>query len=359
MVALPLGIHGGYPTERAETPWPREHFEQGLTPPGVDLEPLFEELFVEQSPLGTTHAALIVHQGKIVAERYNGALGSFVGEPTPVEPSTPLLSWSMAKTMIGVVVGMLVTDGLLDLDAPAAVPEWSSPGDPRGAITLRNLMEMRDGLDFAEEYSDTEASDVIEMLYGSGQGDMAHFAADRELAATPGTRYNYSSGTTNIISRLCGDVLGGQDAMAEVLATRLFGPLSMRNTTPSFDDAGTFIASSFVHATAQDFARFGLLLCRGGVADGARLVPESWVDMFRTPVSIDDDDRFYYSSQCWVVGDDLGTFWASGFEGQMISVCPPLDLVVVRLGQTTDSETYRLKEWRNRVTDAFRASLSG
>ena len=125
---------------------------------------------------------------------------SFDRAPTPVTAETPLLSWSMAKSVLHAVVGLLVGEGRLDLDAPVDVPEWSEPGDLRHAITLRQLLAMRDGLDFVEDYVDDRVSDVIKMLFGEGQSDVAHFAADRGLAAPPGTRFNYSSGTSNIIS---------------------------------------------------------------------------------------------------------------------------------------------------------------
>jgi len=349
---LPPGVAGNY---RIEPPgsWPEDSWERADAPEGLGIEPLFDELFVDDGPLGTTHAALIILDGKIIAERYHGELGSFIGDPTPVTPSTPLLSWSMAKSILGIVVAQLVTEGVLDLDAPARVPEWANEGDPRGAITLRDLMEMRDGLAFAEEYTDAGASDVIEMLFGAGKSDMAHFAADRPLAHEPGSTFNYSSGTSNIIARIVGDALGGHDGMAAALAN-LFSALSMASATPTFDDVGTFVASSYVHATAEDYARFGLMLLQGGVANGTRLVPESWIDAIRTPVSYDEEDGTYYSRQFWVVGDDLGTFWCSGFEGQMISVCPPLDLLIVRLGQTPNDNTNLLKEWRNRVTASVR-----
>ncbi len=137
-----------------------------------------------------------------------GALEHFDRPPTPVTETTPLLSWSMAKSMLHAVVGLLVGDGRLDLDAPADVPEWSDPGDPRHAITLRQLLAMRDGLDWVEDYVDDRVSDVIQMLFGDGQADMAHFAADRPLAAPPGTRFNYSSGTSNIISGVVARTVG-------------------------------------------------------------------------------------------------------------------------------------------------------
>ena len=103
----------------------------------------------------------------------------------------------MAKSMLHAVVGMLADEGRLVLDAPAPVPLWQSPATPARDITLQHLLDMRDGLDFLEEYEDPEASDVLQMLFGRGQSDMAAFAADRPLAAPPGTRFNYSSGTSN------------------------------------------------------------------------------------------------------------------------------------------------------------------
>ena len=351
MSVLPEGVVGGYPAGPAELSWPIGDWPRGEA--SVDLGALLERALDPDGPLATSYAVVIVEGGRIVAEVYNGALGSFVDEPRPVEASTPLLSWSMAKSMLSIVVGSLIAEGRLELDAPAAVPEWSAPDDPRGQITLRDLLEMRDGLDFVEEYSDEGVSDVIEMLFGSGTADMAHFAADRPLAAPPGSRFNYSSGTTNIISRLVGDLLGGEDAMRAALDERLFGPLAMTSARPSFDEAGTFIASSYVHATAQDFARFGLMLCRGGMAGATRIVPTTYIDYLRRPRSIDEDDGFFYSAQFWVQGDEQGSFSCHGYEGQRIIAVPPLDLVIVRLGQTSSDFSSQLRAWEDDLIAAF------
>ena len=348
-ITPPAGVAGGYPTD---APWPVGGWS--VAEPPVDLAGLLDAAVDDEGPLATTHSVVVVHRGAIVAERYHGALGSFVADPTPVTAEVPMVSWSMAKTMLCVVVGMLVDEGRLDLDAPVAVPEWSAPGDPRGAITLRQLLAMRDGLAFTEDYVDSGVSDVIEMLFGSGKADMAHFAADRPLAAEPGTRYNYSSGTTNIISRIVGDVLGGGDAMAAFLDERLFGPCGMSTATPTFDEAGTFVASSYVHATARDFARFGLMLCRGGLAGGTRVVPEAWIDALRVPISLDPDDGRWYSLQTWLSGDELGTFWCNGFEGQRIVAVPPLDLVIVRTGATPAEQAPALDAWWQGIVDVFR-----
>jgi len=256
--------------------------------------------------------------------------------------------------MLHAVVGLVVGDGLLDLDAPADVPEWSDPDDPRHAITLRQLLAMRDGLDFTEDYVDDRESDVIEMLFGAGQADMAHFAAGRPLASPPDTRFNYSSGTSNIISGVVARAVGRGEPYARFLHGRLFGPLGMASADPEFDEAGTWVASSYVRATARDYARFGLLYLRDGMWDGVRILPPGWVDYARTWVSEDPEDASPYGAHWWgVAGDGLGTFRASGYEGQSITICPALDLIVVRLGKTPLEREPNLAPWRVGMVRAF------
>ena len=342
------------PAQPAGVDWPTEEWPTGEVSRGVDLDPLLDEVFDDGGPLARSFAVLVVHGGRLVAERYQGALEHFDRPPTPVTAETTLLSWSMAKSMLHAVVGMLVADGRLALDAPAAVPEWADPGDPRHAITLRQLLAMRDGLDFAEDYVDGELSDTIEMLFGAGQADMAHFAADRPLVAPPGTRFNYSSGTSNIISGIVARAVGPGESYARFLHGRLFGPLGMTSADPEFDEAGTWVASSSLYATARDYARFGLLYLRDGVWDGVRLLPAGWVDYGRTWVSEDPDDASPYGAHWWgVAGDTLGTFRASGYEGQSITLCPALDLMVVRLGKTPHEREPNLIPWRAAMVRAF------
>jgi CubicO group peptidase (beta-lactamase class C family) len=342
------------PSQPAGVDWPTEDWPEGALPAGVDLTRLLDEVFDDDGPLAQTFAVLVVHRGRIVAERYQGALDHFDRPPTPVSAETPLLSWSMAKSVLHAVVGLLVGDGRLDLDAPAAVPEWADRADPRHAITLRQLLAMRDGLDFVEDYVDGGVSDVIEMLFGRGQGDMAHFAADRPLAAPPGTRFNYSSGTSNIISGVVARTVGPGEPYARFLHSRLFGPLGMATADPEFDEAGTWVASSYLRTSARDYARFGLLYLRDGMWDGVRLLPAGWVDSARTWVSEDPEDASPYGAHWWgVAGDTLGTFRASGYEGQSITLCPSLDLMVVRLGKTPLAFEEHLVPWRSAMVDAF------
>jgi CubicO group peptidase (beta-lactamase class C family) len=336
------------PPQPDGVPWPSPGFDGwpvGPVEPAV--EALVGELFDDVERVGDTYAVVVVQGGRLRFERYGGALPSFEHEPTPVEPTTPLLSWSMAKSMTHAVAGLLVADGLLDLDGPAPVPEWA--GDERAAITLQHLLEMRSGLAWREDYADAGASDVIEMLFGSGRADTAAFAAGRALDAEPGSTFVYSSGTTNIVSR----VLGGLADVGAVLSDRLLGPIGVAEPDARFDDAGTFLGSSFVYLPARDFARFGLLYLRDGVWDGRRILPEGWVDHGRRLRSIDPVDGTGYGAHWWVEQDGWGTFRAQGYEGQSILVCPAKDAVVVRLGRTVEAQKPALVDWRRRIIEAL------
>ena len=184
---------------------------------------------------------------------------------------------------------------------------------------------------------------------------MAAFAAGFPLVLTPGSpeAYNYSSGTSNIVSAAAGTLVGGGEGGMRVwLEERLFGPLGMTSAEPTFDDAGTFVASSYVDATARDFARFGLLALRDGVWDGQRLLPEGWIDHGRLPRS--PDEHFTHGAHWWSKPDGRwGLFNADGFEGQRIYVVPELDLVLVRLGKTHTDHSPTMDEHLFQITELF------
>ncbi len=332
--------------------WPTDTWPLGDAPAGVDIDPLLDEAFDDDGLLARTFAVAIVHRGRLIAERYAHAIDHFDRPSEPITAATPLLSWSMAKSMLHALVGMLVAEGRLELHAPVDVPEWRDANDARSTITLQQLLEMRDGLDFLEDYVDADRSDVIEMLFGTGAADVAHFAAARGLRASPGDRFNYSSGTTNIVSRIVARAVGAGEAYNTFLHDRLFEPIGMRSATARFDAAGTWIASSYVHATAQDFARFGYLYLRDGVWNGHRLLPEGWVDHARQLRSSDDDGSGY-GAHWWVHDDAYGTFRCSGYEGQRIVVVPALDLVIVRSGKTEATNYQNIADWVRRLIDAF------
>ena len=319
-----------------------------------DVTGLIDEMFQDEERYGATYAAMLVVAGEVVTERYGNALPHWEGEPTPVVRSTPLLSWSMAKSILHAAVGVLVGQGRVDVHAPAPVAAWQGADDPRREITVDHLLAMRDGLDFVEDYVDGERSDVIQMLFGSGTDDVAAFAIDRPLAHPPGSTFNYSSGTSNIVAKIVTDALGGtEDAMRRFLTKAIFEPLGMVTADPRFDATGTWIASSYVYATARDFARFGELYLADGVWAGRRILPEGWVSYGTAPFSVDASDGREYGHHWWA-RPELGTFSANGHEGQSIVVAPDVGAVLVRLGRSTDDHSQALRDWHAQVVGELR-----
>jgi CubicO group peptidase (beta-lactamase class C family) len=338
------------PAQPADVPWPTVTWAEGAPPAGLErtrFPALVEAAFGATDSLGETHALLIVQGGRIVAERY---ADGFHAQSTHH-------SWSKAKSITHALAGLLVGDGRLDAAAPAHVPEWRAPGDPRGAITLDQLLRMSSGLKWLEEYLPAQPSDVIAMLFGEGQDDVAGFAAGFPPAHAPGSYFYYSSGTTNIVSRILARTLDayGPDFEAFMRA-RLFEPLGMQSPQPRFDAAGTFIGSSFCFATARDFARFGLLYLRDGVWEGRRLLPQGWVDYARTPTfqqpGGEGDGR--YGAHWWLDLAGPGSFSANGYDGQFTVLAPDLDLVLVRHGATPLDKKDAPKGWIREVVQCFR-----
>ena len=323
-----------------------------------------DELFARPPDQGITLACLALAGGEVVAERYGvRPANDFQPEPEPIGADTPLISWSMAKSITHAAVGVLVVDGLLDLDAPAPVPEWA--GTPAEGITPLQLLEMRSGLRFVEDYVDGETSHCIEMLFGGTEPSHAAYAARLPLDHEPGTVFNYSSGTSNILARLIGDIVsdGATDPaersalVGAFLRDRLFAPSGMSSATPRFDGAGDFVGSSYVDATAHDFARFGELYAFDGVTGrgaGERLLPVGWLDHARHPRSHDPEGGFGYGRHWWSWPTFPGSLAAHGYEGQFLLVLPEHDIVVVHLGKTDVAHQRGLTMTLARLVDALR-----
>ena len=336
------------PDQPAGTPWPTSEWPAGSPGSDVDtarLDALLDQAISQPDDLGLTLATVAIHRGRLVAERYGDT----------ADESTTLISWSMAKSITHAVFGLLHADGLIDPADRAPVPSWAN--DERSEITVQHLLNMASGLHFVEDYVDAGTSDVIEMLFGAGIDDHAAYATNMPLDHRPGTVWNYSSGTTNILARIAGDLIGGGRAGVErYLGERLFGPLGMTSADPRFDTAGTFVGSSYVYASARDFARFGLLHLRDGIWDGARILPEGWVDHARTPVSIPisaDLEPHGYGAHWWLWRHGRSAFHASGYEGQRIIVSPEQDLVLVRLGKSPAELQPAYDAWLDELLGCF------
>lgn len=338
------------PIQPAGVDWPDPDWPQGRLDARVDavaLERLADRAFTDREALGTTRALLVVQRGAIVLERYGDGLCA----------QSTHRSWSMAKSWVHAMVGVLVRQGKLDPMARADVPEWSDPADARHAITLDDLLKMRSGLHFIEDYVEQGgAASVTDMLFGTGQNDVAGYAARCPLAHEPGRVFYYSSGTSNIVARLAQQTVGalGEDWLA-FMRRELLEPIGASSPMPKFDAAGTWIGSSFLHATARDFARLGLLYLRDGVWNGRRLLPAGWADHARAESGRDGEGNAY-GAHFWVVPGPLGIFQCQGYDGQRVTMVPALDLVVVRLGQTPLDDMPALRTFMEQVIACFRAS---
>jgi CubicO group peptidase (beta-lactamase class C family) len=304
-------------------------------PPDPGLEAVLDEAFSEPSPGShrQTRAVVILQHGRIVAERY----------ATGFSRETPLIGWSMTKSITNNLVALLVADGVLDRNMAAPVPEWQQPGDARGAISLAQLLQMSSGLDFDETYA--PGSDATDMLFASFSA--AAVAAAAPLAHEPGSHWSYSSGTSNILARIVRDAVGGSEqAIYDFIHSRLYTPLGITSMVIEPDASGSPVGSSFSYATARDWARLGQFWLQDGTWNGKRLLPAGWMEWSTAPAPA--APRGEYGAQFWLnAGKDgknhaypglpTNAYFANGFNDQVIGVFPDQQTVVVRLGFTTDN----------------------
>ena len=283
------------------------------------------------------------------------------------------LSWSMAKTVTAMLVGALVSDGRLRLDAPAPISEWQRPGDPRAAITLRMLLQMRSGLRHQELGDPVENSSAYQTLFVSGTANMAADAIVQPLEATPGARFEYSSVTSIILAEIVARTLTPSrdprvraQAYRQFAQTRLFDPAGVGSAVLEFDGAGTQIGGSLIHMTLDDWGRMGLLLLDGRNGAGRQVVAPAWLTFMKTPSPANAE----YGGQTWLNrhGADAtpslfpGKGPASvaamdGHLGQLVIASPDSGpgrgIVVVRLGHTPDTRNRALMETLGDVVAAF------
>ncbi len=329
------GLFDGAAPPAEDALWPEgERVDLDTLPADVDaarLAAAVEGAFAEPDPsnLRRTRALVVVHGGRIVAERYAPGFTA----------DMPLAGWSMTKTVTNALTGILVGRGALAITDTKLRPEWRGEGDPRGAISLDDLMRMSSGLAFSESYGSV-LSDVTQMLFAIG--DKAHFAADKPLAYPPGTDWSYSSGTSVIIAGILRQTFPEKRAYLRLPHQALFEPLGMTSAVLMPDASGTFVGSSFLYATARDWARFGLLFLRDGVWNGRRILPEGWVAYSLKPTA--DAPNGQYGAQVWLklpagsgeppMPEDA--YYMLGHDQQVVAVVPSRDLVIVRLGLTRD-----------------------
>lgn len=336
--ALTARAAGVSPPDPA-TAWPEGEAD-------VENDTRLAEVLDDPDLLGTNvRAVLVVKDGRIIGETYGAGFNA----------QTPLLGWSMTKTVTAALVGILKREGRIDEEAANLFPEWSN--DRRAEITLANLLAMESGLRFNESYGDV--TDVTRMLYL--EGDMAAYVASLPAEAERGTQFNYSSGETVLISRYwMSQFADRKDALA-FPRRALFDVIGMRSAVLEADPTGTFVGGSYLYATARDWARFGLLIAeKGRWADRQIIDPSIMAKIYAPTVASGGD---YTEGQAWQNGpggndsnfalpDDA--LWMSGHDGQSIAVIPSERLVVVRMGLTPRRLDYRPQMLVQAVREALR-----
>jgi CubicO group peptidase (beta-lactamase class C family) len=343
---------GGSP-EGAPAPLSAEALAAVAKQPGVPRQRLaraIDALFTDEDA-GETRALVVLYRGEIAAERYADGFAK----------DTRFLGWSMANSITGVMIGMLVSDGRRRLDETPPIPPWQRSGDPRGEITVRQLLQMRSGLRHAEAADPVSDSDAVRMLFLDGRGDMAGYAETQPLEAVPGRKFEYSSASAVILADAAARSLTDSRVPAvrrrlvsEYLRTRLFEPLGMRSMVPEFDPAGTLIGSSMIHGTARDWGKFGEFLRHGGSVRGAQLIPHSWIEFMTRP----SPRNPAYGALLWLNRPDdagetedrlfpgkapAGLFACVGHLGQYVIVSPRQKLTLVRLGHSSDEQRAALR----------------
>lgn len=286
-------------------------------------------------PYSQTKALVVMRDGHIIAERY--ATGYTI--------DTPILGFSLTKSVTNALVGVLVRDGRLDPQARAPIAAWQGARDPRRVITLDDLMRMSSGLDLDEAGGNDPSN---RMFYEAP--DMAAFAEQATLVAPPGSRWAYSSASVHLVSRIVRDAVGGTgDAVQQFAQQSLFTPLGMRHVTLEADRTGTPVGAHYMLASARDWARLGQLYLDDGRVDGKPLLPAGWVRASTTPTLNTDYGAGWWVNRRGATQQSVAipqsgmplmpsvpgdTFYALGNLGQYIAVVPSQRLVVVRLGRS-------------------------
>ena len=287
------------------------------------LAPILERAFNGKSYADgagvVTTAVIIVKDARIIAERYRPGFGIHSGYRT----------WSTAKSISAALLAIASRQGLLDLDARANIPEWNYPGDPRQAITHKQLLWMSSGL--------FSGGPNTYAVYFGGE-DVISAVTTTALEVAPGTRWKYANNDTLLLLRALRHRLADDLKYLRFPYEELLHPLGMYHTRMEIDHLGNFVGSSQTYTTARDLTRFGMLLSNDGVWNGKRLLPDGWVKFSSTPAPTRPPvtGQWGYGAQFWLLdqmpGVPPGTFTTAGNKGQFVTIVPGHGLVIVRTG---------------------------
>lgn len=323
-LAYPAGTEPAYSQDTIKWPMGDLLPETNTGIDRIKMGDITKRLITDNAYNGNAFAFLVVHKGIPVAEAYKPRFNE----------RTRFISWSMAKSFLNAIVGILVSERKLDINQPTGLDEWKS--DDRSKITLNDLMQMQSGLGWNEDYGNR--SDVTLMLHS--EGDMARFAMERPVAYKAGTHWYYSSGSTNIVSNLIRRQFSSDSAYYAFADTRLFNKIGMPDAVLEVDAAGNWVGSSYLYATARDYARFGLLYLNNGIFNGERILPEGWVDYTTTSSSASEGlygSFFWLNKSLTMPSAPADMYSCNGHDGQHIYIIPSRELIIVVLGYSPTS----------------------
>ena len=276
-----------------------------------------------------TRSLIIIYKDKIIAEKYTEGF----------DKNSKILGWSMTKSITGTLFGILEKQGKINIMKPAPITEWQN--DERSKITINDLLHMNSGLEWEEDY--TKISDVTKMLFQAE--DMSQSQINKPLVGKPNATWNYSSGTTNLLSGILRKQFKTHQEYLDFWYSALIDKIGMNSMVVETDMAGNFVGSSYSWATTRDWAKFGLLYLHKGHWNGEQLFDESWAKYVATPTNTSNGN---YGAQFWLnaggqfpnVPKDM--YYCSGYQGQMIAILPSHDLVIVRMGLSEEFDFNKL-----------------
>lgn len=276
---------------------------------------------------GHTRGIVVAYDTLFMAEAYNNGF----------DKDTRILGWSMTKSVMNALTGILVKQGKLSLEGETPIHEWSN--DERKNINLKNLLQMSSDLEWEEDYG--KISDATIMLFN--KADAAKYAISRPMNTSPDSEWYYSSGTANIISEIIKRANPSYDDYISMPQNELFNKIGIRSMVLETDASGTYVGSSYAFATPRDWARFGLLYLQNGYWGKEQILPDGWVDFTRTPSS---KSKGEYGAQFWLNRDEFrelpdapeSIYFADGYNGQRVYIVPTHNLVIVRMGLSKHGE---------------------
>lgn len=311
----------------------------------VNINPAIQSIIDNPELAGPGMRAIaVLKDGQIIAETYGPGF----------DANTPLLGWSMTKSVMATLIGMRIAEGKMDLQRDHLLPEWE--GGDRSKIRLADLLAMESGLKFDEDYG--SVTDVTRMLFL--ENNMTEFAESLPLEAQPGTKFNYSSGTANILSKLYMESFDTPEQALTYAQNTLFEPLGIASATLEVDASGVPVGSSYLYANAHDWLSIARLLLDNGKVGDKQLLNEDFIRLMQTPSKASDSR--YGSAQTWLqsAGVKAGTegipadaFWMSGHDGQSLIIVPSMNLAIVRLGLTPSRTGYKVPELQAAIIQAL------